>query len=207
MKGEIARLLLENEAVSLNVDRPYTYASGIRSPIYCDNRKLLGNPSARTKIVDSFLELLYTEAFDVVVGVATAGIPWAAIIADRLGKPLLYVRDKAKGHGKQNTIEGSYKDGMRAVVIEDLISTGSSSLAAIKTLEEEGLVCTLCVAIFTYGLPEAKEKFKNTPLKTLSDFSTLLVEAQELRIITKEQESTALQWNKNPHSWKGRESA
>ena len=202
---EIAKLLLEIKAVTLNLREPYRYTSGILSPIYCDNRLIISYPEKRKIIIDAFLSLIQEKnlTVDVIAGTATAGIPHAAWIADRLNLPMVYVRSEAKKHGKQNQVEGLLKKNQRALVIEDLISTGGSSVAAGLALRDAGASITDCVAIFNYQLGSAKEKFAhaNIALHTLSDLNTLLDVAATAGYITVEEKSQALRWNQDPANW------
>ena len=200
----IARLLLEAEAVKLQPAAPFTWASGLRSPIYCDNRVLLSYPGARTTVADSLLGLA-AQFSDVaaVAGVATAGIPHGALLADRLGLPFIYIRAKAKGHGRQNQIEGRLEKGARYLVVEDLISTGGSSLKAIEALREAGGQVAGAVAIFTYSFPAAAEAFAaaDVAIRTLSDYPTLLEEAARTGYIKADTLATLQAWREDPKAW------
>ncbi|QTS83828.1 orotate phosphoribosyltransferase [Coxiella endosymbiont of Amblyomma nuttalli] len=203
---EIARLLLNIKAVTLNLEAPYRYTSGLLSPIYCDNRLIISYPYKRKIIVDSFLHLIEKNQlrFDVVAGTATAGIPHAAWIADRLNLPMIYVRNKAKTYGKQNRIEGRLEKGQKVLIVEDLISIGENSIAAGAALREcEGWV-TDCVAIFSYQLPQAIQNFSKACINcyTLSNFSTLIEVAVKENYINEKEKRKALIWNKNPEKWK-----
>ena len=202
---EIARILLEKKAVIINPKKPFIYTSGMKSPIYCDNRALLSYPEARDKIVDVMIQLIEQqgEDFDTIAGVATAGIPWASIIADRLKKPLIYVRNKPKEHGKQNQIEGKIESDTRVLVIEDLISTGGSSLNAVQAVRATGAHVKCCIAVFTYELEKAVQTFKDTQCQvfTTTTFTTLVKEATILKKITKEEERIVLEWKTNPETW------
>jgi len=202
MEHDIARLLLAEKAVTLNVKEPYTYASGIRSPIYCDNRVLISNPVARAAVLDGFVELIthHSPHYDIIAGTAIAGIPWAAWLAQQLNKPLVYVRDK-KDHGKQNTIEGRLEANSRVIVIEDLISTGKSSYAAVEELRNAKTEVIACLAIFTYELQKSKSTFSDCPLFTITRFSALIEEAQAQHYITGEEAMHILAWNKSPENW------
>ena len=199
----IAKLLLELKAVALNTEQPFRYTSGLLSPIYCDNRLIISDPEKRNIVIDAFLELI-DDNCDVVAGVATAGIPHAAWIADRLHKPMVYVRDKAKAHGKQNQIEGRLPKNSRVVVIEDLISTGQSSIAAALALREAGATVNSCLAIFTYGFEASKKAFTeaNIELKTLSNFNELIQVAVEENYITVMQKEILVAWNTDPKNWR-----
>lgn len=202
---DIAKILLEIKAVALNVKTPYRYTSGILSPIYCDNRLIISYPEKRKQVIDGFVHLIKASGlqFDVVGGTATAGIPHAAWIADRLNVPMVYIRDKAKGHGKKNQIEGKLEAGQKVLVIEDLISTGGSSVRAGLATREAGGVVTDCVAIFTYQMETAKEQFEEAQinLHTLSNFAALMDVAAQEGYITEEEKGIALEWNKDPQGW------
>ncbi len=171
---EIAKILLESKAVTLRPEKPYRYASGILSPIYCDNRVLISLPEKRKIIIDSFIDLIKSSKieFDVVAGTATAGIPHAAWIAHKLDKPMIYIRQKTKGHGKENSIEGILTKKDRTIIIEDLISTGGSSVGAVKAVKAKGGIVDACFAIFTYEMKKAKESFREVKCKvhTLTNF-------------------------------------
>ena len=203
---EIAKLLLDIKAVTLNLKEPYRYASGLLSPIYCDNRLIISYPDKRKIIIDAFLHLIEKNQlqFDVVAGTATAGIPHAAWIADRLNLPMVYVRDKAKVHGKKNQIEGRLQKSQKALVVEDLISVGKSSITAGLALRKcEGWV-TDCVAIFSYQLPQAIQNFSEAYINcyTLSNFNILIEVAVEEAYISDKEKQKALAWRKNPEKWK-----
>ncbi len=204
-KEEVAKILLEIKAVTINMKKPFRYASGIFSPIYCDNRLLLSYPERREKIVDYFVQTIKGNKiqFDVLAGVATAGIPHAAFLAERLSKPMVYVRTEKKMHGKQNVIEGRLEKGQRVLVIEDHISTGGSSAAAVKSVQEAGGKAEYCLAITTYSLPSAEKAFReiNCKVITLTDFSTIISAAEQMGYITKEEKRKILEWDKDPDSW------
>ena len=173
----IPKLLLQLKAVDINTETGFTYASGIQSPVYCDNRLILSYPKEREIILGAFLKLIEDKSlkFDIVAGVATAGIPWAAMIADRLKKPLVYVRTSAKEHGKGNQVEGELEEGKYVLLVEDLISTGGSSIGAAKTVQETCNVIA-CVAIFNYNLTESEKNFTEAKLSlySLADFNGLI---------------------------------
>lgn len=175
---DIARNLLDIKAVQINPDDYYTWTSGIKSPIYCDNRLTMSYPSVRNKIADAFVELIeqMEREPDVIAGCATAGIPHAAWIAEKLNLPMVYVRSKPKGHGKANQIEGKFEAGQRAVVIEDLISTGQSSIEAANALKREGVHVHNVLAIFTYGLEKSRKLFSEAGLgyKTITNYDAIL---------------------------------
>lgn len=181
---EIAKILLKLKAVSLSPDDPFTWASGIKSPIYCDNRLILSYPGDRDKVEEGLLQLVreHFPKSQMIMGTATAGIPHAAIVAHDMGLPMGFVRGKAKDHGKQNAIEGHIEAGLPVVVMEDLISTGGSSLDVVKTLQAAGCQVLGVVAIFTYGMAKAEAAFQEAgvPFVTLTNYEELLeVAAQE----------------------------
>ncbi|WP_455257391.1 orotate phosphoribosyltransferase [Peptoniphilus asaccharolyticus] len=203
---EISKILLDIEAVSLSPSEPFTWASGIKSPIYCDNRLTLSYPEERRVVENGLTKLIednYPEA-EYIMGTATAGIPHAALIAENLKLPMGFVRSSNKDHGKQNKIEGKIIKGAKVVVIEDLISTGGSSIEAAKALEEAGFEVLAIVAIFSYNLESAKENFKDKyELKTLTNFEELAEVAAENGIIKEEDILKLNKWRQNPkdESW------
>ncbi|MED0656667.1 orotate phosphoribosyltransferase [Anoxybacillus ayderensis] len=198
MKKEMAKQLLSIGAVSLRPNEPFTWASGIQSPIYCDNRLTLAYPAVRQAIADELTSLIRTHFpnVEVIAGTATAGIPHAAWVSERLNVPMCYVRSQAKGHGKGKQIEGKVEQGQHVVVVEDLISTGGSSLHAVRALREAGCNVLGVVAIFTYGLEKGKRAFQqeHVPYYTVTDYDTLMETAAELGIITKEEQTTLHHW-------------
>ena len=201
----VAKILLKVKAVTLNAQKPYTYASGIKSPIYCDNRLLLSYPDERSKIVEYFIEIIKTNKIkaDIIAGTATAGIPWAAWIADKLHKSMVYVRSSQKEHGKGNHIEGKCDPGKKILLVEDLISTGGSSLEAVETVRNAGVVVENCVAIFTYEMAVAQQRFADARCKliTLSNFTTLVDIASQSKYITSQEKESIVAWNKDPAHW------
>jgi len=201
--SKIAKSLLEINAIKLNPKNPFTWASGIQSPIYCDNRVTLSHPEIRTYIAESFAELCADYEYDAVVGVATAGIPHGMLLAQILGVPFAYVRSKSKAHGRQNQLEGDLPLGSRVIVIEDLISTGGSSLAAVDALKTCGVETVIVLAIFQYGFPFALEAFnkKDTGFATLTDYGVLLDVASELEYISSSEIQTLKDWRIDPHNW------
>lgn len=205
LREEIAADLLKIGALVLRPDAPFTWASGLRSPVYCDNRLTLAYPAIRTRITAGFQELIGRDelAPDVVAGVATAGIPQATLVADRLRLPLAYVRASAKGHGRENRIEGRVEDGQRVVLIEDLISTGSSSVAAAGVLRSAGAVPVAVCAIFSYGFDAATERFGEAGIAhaTLTDFETLLRVAERAGALQASALDTLRAWRTDPHAW------
>lgn len=202
---QIAQLLLDIKAVMLNLQTPFRFTSGILSPIYCDNRLIISYPDKRKIIIDAFVETIQKNNLvcDVVAGTATAGIPHAAWIADRLNKPMVYVRSKAKEHGKQNLIEGLLQSNQKILVIEDLVSTGGSVIAAAEACREAGGIVTGCLAIFSYQMEKAIQCFAQAKIQlfTLTDFSTLIEVASQREIITESEKKHALEWSRNPRDW------
>ena len=202
-KEQTAKILFDLKAVKINVKEPFTFSSGIKSPIYCDNRVILGYPEAREQIEQGFLDIIDTENTDVIAGVATAGISWAAFIAEKLGKPMAYVRSKPKGHGVGRQIEGAETAGKRVAVIEDLISTGGSSINAAEVLRNSGAESVEVKAIFSYNFKSAFENFEKINCKwdTISDFDILIELLKNEKYLNETEAKTALEWNKNPESW------
>lgn len=203
--SHIARDLLAVGAVTLRPDAPFTWASGLRAPVYCDNRLTLAVPEVRRRITEALADRVATESLapDAVAGVATAGIPQAALLADRLGLPLAYVRAQAKGHGRRNRIEGRIEPGWRVVVVEDLISTGGSSLAAVEALREQGVEVAGVLAGFTYGFAEAEEAFAaaGVPLFALTTLEALLEEAERSGSLDRQQLASLRDWRRDPQAW------
>lgn len=201
----IAKSLLEIKAVSLSPNEPYTWASGIKSPIYCDNRITISVPAVRTQITDGLVALIKEKYPDVevIAGTATAGIPHAAFVAQKMDLPMIYIRSKAKEHGKAKKIEGRITPGQKIVLIEDLISTGGSVIEAAKAAESEGADVLGCVAIFTYELQKGIENFKDSgyEIHTLSNYSTLLKVAEEMDAITADERTVLTKFSNNPHNW------
>lgn len=203
--NKIAEFLLQIKAVQLNVQHPFTWASGWRSPIYCDNRKILSYPVIRNFVRQEFVKRI-TEAMgtpDVIAGVATGGIAIGALVAQEFGLPFVYVRTEAKKHGLRNSIEGVLQSGQNVAVIEDTISTGKSSLQAVEAIRElEGNVKGM-FSIFTYGFNAASLNFKEAkvPLFTLCDYDTLIQYAAENEYIMPEQLFTLKKWREQPDTW------
>lgn len=205
LAAEVAANLLKIGAIKLSPAEPFTWASGWKSPIYCDNRLSLSFPDVRSKIKTA-LGLAISNSFsgvDVIAGVATAGIPQGALVAEELGLPFIYVRSKSKGHGLQNLIEGKIEKGQKVVLVEDLISTGGSSLAAAEALREAGAEVTGMVAIFTYGFGVSEENFKNknVDLVVLSDYNHLINYAQDERMFENDVLKTLKEWREDPGNW------
>ncbi len=206
--AQVAQILLKVGAVVLSPSKPFTWASGIRSPIYCDNRLLLSDPKGRDQVIRSFLKLICGKRlrFDAIAGIATAGIPHASILADRLGKPLVYVRAAPKGHGKQNRIEGQFRRGDRLLVVEDLVSTGGSSLDAVKALRKAGAKVTDCLAIFSYELAASGRGFQKARCRfhPLSTLQALLPVARAKKIIRPDQVRLIERFSQDPRGWLSR---
>ncbi len=200
-----AEYLLQIKAIKMNPANPFTWASGWKSPIYCDNRKTLSYPVIRTYLRQEMVKCI-NESYatpNVVAGVATGGIALGALVAQDMGLPFVYVRGESKGHGLQNRIEGHVESGSNVVVVEDLISTGGSSISVVQALREAGCNVVGMVAIFTYGFDVAKKKFKDAkcPLFTLSDYETIIQIASENGIIGTQQLDTLKDWRQKPEEW------
>ena len=201
----IAKKLLEIHAIKLNVESPFTWASGWKSPIYCDNRLSLSYPEVRTYIKDQLAETIRQNFIDVeaIAGVATAGIPQGALVAEALEIPFVYVRSKPKGHGMENMIEGKVTPEQKVVVIEDLVSTGGSSLKAVEALKASKFKVLGMLSIFTYGFQIADDNFKKDDVKliSLSSYNDLIDEALKLDYITEAQVSSLRNWREDPANW------
>jgi len=203
---KVAEFLLKIKAVKLQPETPFTWASGWKSPIYCDNRKTLSYPDIRTYLRQKFVDLI-TEQYgkpDVIAGVATGGIALGALVAQEMGVPFVYVRSSSKAHGLNNQIEGEIHSGQSVVVLEDLVSSGQSSLVAVDALREAGCVVKGMAAIFTYGFKAAEDNFENKKctLHTLSDYDTLLKQAVASDYINDSQLASLNDWRINPSIWK-----
>lgn len=203
----IAEKLLQINAIKLNAAQPFTWASGWKSPIYCDNRRVLSFPYIRDFIKSEMCNIVFEQfpEAELLAGVATAGIAWGAMAADQLKLPFIYVRPKPKEHGLGNQIEGFYSPGQRTVVIEDLISTGKSSLQVVDVLEDSGLKIEGMVSIFNYGFQAAESEFTRRNLKyfSLTNYPTLIDLALEKSMVGKEQEAILLNWRADPANWNG----
>lgn len=201
----VAEKLLQVNAIKLSPSQPFTWASGWKSPIYCDNRKVLSFPYIRDFIKSEICNVVFEQYPDagMLAGVATAGIAWGAMAADQLKLPYIYVRPKPKEHGLGNQIEGFYEAGQKVVVIEDLVSTGKSSLQVVDVLREQGLEVTGMVSIFTYGFPVAAEAFSRAGLSyhSLTDYPTLIELALARGIIAPEQQEMLMEWSRDPAGW------
>ena len=206
-KKAVAEKLLQIGAIKLSPSAPFTWASGWKSPIYCDNRKILSFPYTRDFIKSEMCNVVFDKFpdADILAGVATAGIAWGAMIADQLKLPYIYVRPKPKEHGLGNQIEGYYEKGQKVVVIEDLISTGKSSLQVVEVLKSQGLEVVGMVSIFTYEFPEALANLEAAQvlLESITDYSSLINIAIEKGFIQSETENLLLQWRQDPANWKG----
>lgn len=200
-----AELLLQINAIKLNPENPFTWASGWKSPIYCDNRLILSFPVIRNYVRDEFAKNIEKQFGkpDVIAGVATGAIGIGILVAESLGLPFVYVRPEAKKHGRQNQVEGFLQKGQNVVVVEDLISTGNSSLMAVEALRNEGANIKGMAAIFTYGFNVAEENFKNAhiDLYTLSNYDNLLDLAVQKQYITEDQQSALQEWSMSPSTW------
>jgi orotate phosphoribosyltransferase len=203
----IAEKLLQINAIKLNPAQPFTWASGWKSPIYCDNRKVLSFPYIREFIKSEMSNIIFADfpKAEVLAGVATAGIAWGALSADQLKLPYIYVRPKPKEHGLGNQIEGAYEKGQKVLVIEDLISTGKSSLQVVDVLREAGMEVVGMLAIFTYGFDVAVKAFAaaGVPFKTLTNYETLIQMAVEKGTVSPDQQGILLKWQQDPANWKG----
>ena len=201
-----AEVLLQVKAIKLSPTEPFTWASGWKSQIYCDNRVTLSYPPVRVFLKEEISKIVESKygKQDVIAGVATGAIAIGVLVAQELGVPFIYVRPEPKSHGRKNQIEGHLENGQNVVVIEDLISTGKSSLNAVKALKESGATVKGMVAIFSYGFDLASENFKNSnvDLTTLSDYSHLLEQAMDSKYITEKELDTLTDWRKNPENWK-----
>ena len=205
-KKLIAEKLLQINAIKLSINNPFTWASGWKSPIYCDNRKILSFPFERDFIKSEMCNIIFQsfENAEIIAGVATAGIPWGAMAADQLKLPYIYVRPKPKEHGLGNQIEGFYEPGKRVVVVEDLISTGKSSLQVVDVLKKAGLKIEGMVSIFNYGFDEAKKAFEKAEitLKSLTDYPSLIDLAVSKKSISENDQKELSLWRNDPARWK-----
>ncbi len=201
----VAEKLLQINAINLNLQNPYTWASGWKSPIYCDNRKILSHPHVRNFIKSELTNCVFTEFPDaeIIAGVATAGIPHGILIADLLSLPFVYVRSKPKEHGMGNQIEGELQEGKKVVVIEDLISTGKSSMQVVEVLQSAGVEVIGICSIFNYNFDLAKKIFeeKNIKMVSLSNYNSLIQLAIDKNIVSTEDMDTLKKWRENPSQW------
>lgn len=204
--AEVADKLLEIQAIRLQPEKPFTWASGWKSPIYCDNRLSLSFPEVRNMIKNNLVDSVthFFQNVEAIAGVATAGIPQGALIANELGLPFIYVRSKPKGHGMENMIEGKVTPGQKVVVVEDLVSTGGSSLKAAEDLKNAGFEVLGMVAIFSYGFEVASQNFEKAGIKLvcLSHYDALLPIAVKRNYVSSEMLESLAEWRKDPGSWK-----
>ncbi|MGL5964901.1 MAG: orotate phosphoribosyltransferase [Fusobacteriaceae bacterium] len=207
-KYRVAESLLKTEAVKLNVKTPFTFVSGIKSPIYCDNRKMIGYPEARKVVVTEFVNKIKEMAnsgksFEIIAGTSTAGIPWAAFIAQELNLPMAYIRGEKKAHGAGRQIEGADLEGKNVLVIEDLVSTGGSSIKAAEAALEAGAKNVELLSIFSYDFQKAFNNFEEAKIKwnSLSNFQILLEVAEKMNYISKDEMELASSWNKAPEKY------
>jgi orotate phosphoribosyltransferase len=202
----VAEKLLQINAIKLNTQQPFTWASGWKSPIYCDNRRVLSFPYIREFIKSEMCNIIFDQFpnAQLLAGVATAGIAWGAMAADQLKLPFIYVRPKPKDHGLGNQIEGYYEKGQETVVIEDLVSTGKSSLEVVKVLKDSGLNVVGMVSIFTYGFSVAAEAFAKAGLeyRSLTNYTSLINLAVEKGVVNADQQNILLKWREDPAGWK-----
>jgi orotate phosphoribosyltransferase len=204
----VAEKLLQSNAIKLNPTQPFTWASGWKSPIYCDNRRVLSFPYIRDFVKSEMCNVIFQQFPDaeLLAGVATAGIPWGAMAADQLKLPYIYVRPKPKEHGLGNQIEGYFEAGQKVVVIEDLISTGKSSLQVVDVIKAAGMEVMGMVSIFTYGFPVATQNFEKAgvPYVSLTNYGTLIELAVEKGIVSAGQQDILMEWRKDPSTWTGK---
>lgn len=203
----VAEKLLQSAAIQLNIESPYTWASGWKSPIYCDNRRILSFPYIRDFIKSEMCNMIFQQYPDaaLLAGVATAGIAWGAMVADQLKLPYIYVRPKPKEHGLGNQVEGYFEPGQQTIVIEDLVSTGKSSLQVVDVLRKAGLMVTGMVSIFSYGFDQATEAFQQAgvSLHALTTYESLIQTASAQNKVSLQQEAVLLKWRENPAQWQG----
>lgn len=203
----VAEKLLQVEAVKLSPSNPFTWASGWKSPIYCDNRKVLSFPYVRDFIKSELCNVIFEQfpQAEALAGVATAGIPWSAMAADQLKLPLMYVRPKPKEHGLGNQIEGSFTKGQRVLVVEDLISTGKSSLQVVDVLKAAGVEIVGMVSIFNYGFDQAVKAFEAAGVvtKSLTNYPTMIELAVEKGLVSASEKALLMEWSKDPAAWTG----
>lgn len=205
MKMDIARGLIKMGCVKFSPQKPFSYASGLKGPIYCDNRLILGQVAFRDQVIEAFLELLKNHSFqfDLIGGIATAGIPHAAFIADRLKTPMIYVRPKAKEHGKKNQVEGDYRPNQSVILVEDLVNQGSSLVDAMGGVLAAGLKSSHCLCIVDYQMAAAKKHLAELSLclHSLTDFEHLVEAALELEFIDPDGKKLLMEWHADPKEW------
>lgn len=205
MKMDIARNLIKLGSVKFSPLDPFTYASGLKGPIYCDNRLILSHVSFRETVIEGFLSLINSNnlVFDHAGGIATAGIPHAAFVADRMKKPMVYVRPKAKDHGRKNQVEGDYLPGQKVLLFEDLVNAGSSLDDSMKGLKASELLCDTCLCVVDYEMQAAKQRLSDLSMRLLSltDFTSLTMAAFELKLINAKEVDLLKEWHTDPKKW------
>lgn len=208
MKLDIAKALINKGCVKLSPESPFLYASGLKGPIYCDNRLILSHVAFRDTIIHAFIEALRNHKldFDYIGGIATAGIPHAAMIADRIKAPMVYVRPKPKDHGKKNQVEGDYKPNQSVILVEDLVNQGASLAEAMAGVKSAGLISTHCLCIVDYQMEEAIRRLKDLSLTlySLTDFEHIVEAARELQFINEEGKKLLMDWHADPKGWSSR---
>lgn len=205
MKLDIALGLIKHGCVQLSPTKPFSYASGLKGPIYCDNRLILGQVDFREKVIEGFVEVIKKNSLncDLIGGIATAGIPHAAFIADRLKLPMVYVRPKAKEHGKKNQVEGQYRANQSVILVEDLVNQGSSLADSMEGIRAAGLISTQCLCIVDYQMAEARKRLTDNSLTlfSLTDFEHLVEAALELKFIDLNGKKLLMDWHADPKEW------
>ena len=199
IRRDIAKQLLDLKCVQLSPNDYFTYASGLKGPIYCDNRKVLSYPKERTQLIEALKDLILNSGidYDIIAGLATAGVPYASILADHFEKPLIYIRSKPKGHGQKNLIEGEYSKGQKIILIEDLVNQGSSVQKGIEASRDQGLVPVSCFSIVDYQMERAKKVFRENkiPFYSLTSFSELVETAKEVSYLTDQECLSLEKWH------------
>ena len=205
MKIQIAKALIEKNCVKFSAQNPFTYASGLKGPIYCDNRLILSHVEFRNMVIEGFLKAIKDNQlrFDLIGGIATAGIPHASFIADRLKLPMVYVRPKAKDHGKKNQVEGDFSKGQNVLLVEDLVNQGSSLADAMRGIKDCELTSSHCLAVVDYQMAEAQTRLNDLNLKliSLTDFEHLILAASELKMISEKDRELLIKWHADPKGW------
>ena len=204
-KLTIAKILLQKDCLRVRPKSPFTYASGLKGPMYCDNRKILAHVEERSQIIDAFIKLIkkLNLEFDSLCGLATAGIPFAALIAERLNKPFIYVRSKPKAHGQRNQVEGYYRPNEKTLIIEDLVNQGKSLEEAVVGIREAGLNAIACLSIVDYKMINAKKRLEELSLSlySLTDFQNIIESAESLKLIQSDEKATIIAWQQSPEFW------
>ena len=202
---DIAKNLIHLGAVKFSPHAPFSYASGLKGPIYCDNRIILSHVEFRDQVIKSFIDLIKQNSlsFDLLCGIATAGIPHAAFVADRLNQPMIYVRPKAKDHGRKNQVEGDYRSGQKVLLFEDLINQGASLEESMAGLTASELKCHACLCVVDYEMPVAHQRLKDLSIQlfALTDFTSLTKAAFELNLINQDGLSLLQEWHADPKAW------